>query len=155
MEPTSQFEHGVLSLEGDVLRYQGSREPSWSLPVSQLAVVGEYTNQSDPWGDDWFLVFVCQESSEFFLAPAWAEGVHVIREHLGEMLGAAIPASLANSADFKSIVLWPPSLAGSALMTFEEPASPGLLARVRNAILPSANVLLSPAVVAQASRVGT
>ena len=155
MEATSQLEYGILSLERDELRYQGGRGRAWSLNVRQLAVVGEYTNQSGPWGDDWFLVFVCRDSSQFFLAPVYANGIDSVRERLGRTLGAPLPATLANSAELSSVVLWPSSLAGSALMSFKAPLLSGFFARVRNALLPSVNAVLSPVVVAHARSVGT
>jgi len=155
MGATSQLEYGILSLERDELRYQAGRGCAWSLLVRQLAVVGEYTNQSGPWADDWFMVFVCRDSSQFFLAPAYANGIDSVRERLGKTLGAPLPATLANCAEFNSVVLWPSSLAGSTLMSFEAPLLSGFFARVRNALFPSVSAVLSPGVLAHSRSVGT
>jgi hypothetical protein len=154
MDAAALSESSHLEILDDTLVYADTRQPSWRLPISSLCVVGEYTNQSGPVLDDWFLVFVATGSADFYLAPVYATGTEVVRQALGARLGGSFGTSLANSADFKSIVLWPPALAGSELMAFTDQARETFIGRLADILLPLTNVALSPAVAAYACRVG-
>jgi len=137
---------GEISLRDGSVRYWGGSEPSWEMPLEDIAVIGEYTNQSGPVLDDWFLVFVSRSTRHFFLAPYYATGIDQLRSGLSAVLNSPLPTSLANSADFKSVVLWPSQLAGKDLMQFSPVVPSGLIARVTHALLPRVNITLAQAV---------
>jgi hypothetical protein len=48
---------GVLSVEGET---SPSREGEhhWEVPVNSIVAIGEFTNQSGPVADDWFVCFI-------------------------------------------------------------------------------------------------
>ena len=146
---------GEISLSDGSIRYCGASESSWELPLSDLAVIGEYTNQSGPVIDDWFLVFVSRISEQYLLAPVYAAGVDSLRASLGTMLNTSLATSLANSADLKSIVLWPPQLAGSDLMQFPPVVPSGVVSRVTHLFVRRVNVALAPSVLSYVRGEGT
>jgi hypothetical protein len=145
---------GRLELLDDTLVYADAHQTSWRLPISSLSVIGEYTNQSGPVLDDWYLVFVAAGSTDFYLASVYETGTDAVRDALAIRLGGSFGSCLANSADFKSIVLWPPALAGSELMTFTRQPRNTFIGRLADLLLPLTNVALSPEVAAYALRVG-
>lgn len=145
----------AISLSNGVVLYFGGTEPSWQLAVSDIAAIGEYTNQSGPIQDDWFVVFVSRSSAQFFLASAYAAGLDHLRSSLGAMLGFSLAPSLANSTNFKSVVLWPPHLAGNELIQFSATVPSGIAARIAHAFLPRVSISLAPAVLSHAGGTGT
>ena len=88
----------------------------WQVPVSQIGVIGEYTNEGGPWGDDWFVVFVRQDGN-WFEAPADLLHVEAVLKVLGDELQSSLDLALANSTTFKSRVIWPLSLKGQPLLS--------------------------------------
>lgn len=146
---------GTISLNNGAILYCGGAEPSWQLAVGDVAAIGEYTNQSGPVQDDWFVVFVSRSSGQFFLASAYAAGLDHVRSSLGAMLGSSLAPSLANSTNFKSVVLWPPHLAGDEVMQFSAAVPSGIAARIAHAVLPRVSISLAPAVLLHVGRAGT
>jgi hypothetical protein len=107
----------TLSLEGDSIRLHTSGQLVWEVPVDEVRVIGEYTNQSGPWGDDWFVLFVGRDGNWFEVPTDVATLTSVLRD-LSDRLHTPITLGLANSASFRSSILWPPSLSGQQLLSF-------------------------------------
>jgi hypothetical protein len=128
-------ESGVLRLEAGVIRYTSPNYGSFSVPLHEIAVIGEYTTDSGPMIDDWFDVFVHKNGVDWFEASMYAEGSADFHEQLSAALGCGVELGLAASTDFDSRVIWPPTIAGRPLFEFTPAVRPGILGRIQSAIL--------------------
>lgn len=45
---------GILRLEDGVLRYRSTACCEWDMPLADLGLLGEFTNQISPLADGWF-----------------------------------------------------------------------------------------------------
>jgi hypothetical protein len=117
--PTQQAaQSGILRFDNSVIACTSQHYSSFSLPLAEVAVIGEFTTDNGPVIDDWFLVFVRRDGSEWFEASMYAGGIESLREQLSAALGSSIIGSLAASTDFASRIIWPVALAGRPLFTF-------------------------------------
>jgi hypothetical protein len=115
-------ESGKLVVTAEALWCDGGPDGSWRLPVSDIAVVGEYTNANGPWIDDYYLVFVHRDRT-CFEASFYASGRDRALDDLGVALGGAdLSPGLCNSAEWKTRVLWPSQLADSPLWVLKREA---------------------------------
>lgn len=105
---------------GDEIVYSCGGEAQWRVPLSAVEVIGEFTNESGPWGDDYFLSLVADEGSTWFEASFYAEGANESLVLLGAGLGENLQWSLCNSTGFRSLVMWPPQLAGRPMFEFRQ-----------------------------------
>lgn len=112
---------GILTCENGTVRYSSRQFGSWSLPVSSIQVVGEFTNEDGPHIDDYFLVFLTSSRSEWWQASIYAEGRDDFLRALEKELPGLGAPGLSNSTSFKSRVLWPPAHQGKPLFTFSKP----------------------------------
>jgi hypothetical protein len=128
---------GQIVLENETIVCSTPAETHWRLPIAEVRVIGEFTNQSGPSLDDYFFVFVTKETTDWHCASFYAEGREKFLHELGVKLGHKLKCGLCNSTDFKSRVLWPPNLEGQPLFEFvpEKPAT-NFLGKVRQKILP-------------------
>ena len=122
-------ESGRILLDGDVIRYRSAVYGDWDLPVSDVRIIGEATNQSGPFADDYFFCFATGPAM-WREASFYAEGRDEFLGALGEKLGTPLEVGLCHSADFASRVLWPPSLAGEPMFRFEDTPPKGLLGKL-------------------------
>jgi hypothetical protein len=118
-----------LKLENAAIVCTHAQNERWRIPVSDLKIVGEHTNQSGPSGDDYFLAFVTRNDGTWFEVPFDAAGVSELLSQLGGNLGAQLELQLCNSADFKSRVMWPQAMMNEPM--FEYRRSNGLLGRLK------------------------
>jgi hypothetical protein len=102
---------GELRLNGGMLSYRLLNH-EWSIAVSSIRLVGEYTTSNGPWDDDYFLVFMVSAEQPWHQASFYADGRDGVLYRLGEAIGASLELGLCNSADFKSRVIWPLEFAG-------------------------------------------
>src|SRR5690349_10795028 len=106
-------ESGRIWLEDGVIHYESRDYGSWMLPVKDLKAVGEYTTESGPFIDDWFLVFVDSPSAGWYEASIYAEGREAFRSELATLLGVdSFDVALAASSNFASRIIWPKSAHG-------------------------------------------
>ena len=118
-------ESGRIQLDGDVIRYRSAAFGDWDLPVSDVRIIGEATNQNGPF-DDYFFCFAT--GPEMWLeASFYAEGRDEFLRELGARLGSPLETGLCHSTDFASRVLWSPSLAGQPMFRFEDIPPKGFL----------------------------
>jgi hypothetical protein len=114
-------ESGVLCFDGQIITYTSQHYASFSLPLTDVAVIGEFsTGNNSPAPNDWFLVFVRRGGHGFFEASMDAEHSSEVCKLLGEALRFELLTELAFSTDFSSRVLWPAPLAGKPLYTFTD-----------------------------------
>jgi hypothetical protein len=109
---------GRYQITGGVLSYRSEVYGSWELPVSEVSVIGEYTNEDGPFADDYFLVFLSRNESGWFEGSFYGEGRDEIVQELSSRLGSAISLELSHSTTFTSRILWPEQMTGEALFDF-------------------------------------
>lgn len=129
-------ESGELKFDGVLITYTSQLFGSFMVSLTDVAAIGEFTNEDGPNLDDWFLVLVHRNGSEWFDASMYAVGVEFVCERLSVALGALIKGELANSTHFASRVLWPPERAGRSLFIFRAVTPVGWLHRVQLFLLP-------------------
>lgn len=82
-------------------------------------LVGEYTTNEGPFGDDWFLVFaVAHRTPIFFTCAVNSDGMQTTLEFLRTRF--AIALRLTNITEWNSIVLWPKRIEGTSLIEFSQ-----------------------------------
>ena len=122
-----------LSCGSGLLEYRAGESLAWELPVSELAVVGEYTMDHGPSDDDYFLVFVATSGS-FLEASFYAEGRDECLRILGQTLGTQLACRLRQSTTFRSQVLWPKVLLGAPLFASRTREARGLFGKLWDAV---------------------
>ncbi len=103
-----------ILLQDAVLSYRHLGAEQWCLPVSTVALIGEYTNANGPLLDDYFLVFVTADK-QIYEASFYATGMRECHAQLELALGSPLPLGLANSASWNTRILWPPPGVGQPL----------------------------------------
>jgi hypothetical protein len=111
-------ESGRIWLEDGAIHYHSQNYGSWKLPIAEIRVIGEYTNQNGPFLDDWFIAFVLAPNG-WYEASMYAEGNDEFRASLANELGEdALVGRLYSSTDFASRIIWPRSLHGEPFLRF-------------------------------------
>ena len=124
---------GVVKTMGDEITYlRGKAE--WTLRLDAIAVIGEATNQSGPWGVDHILCIVTDRGARWYEVPSSATGADDLLGWLGKKLSATLDWKLVTSTDFTSQVLWPAVLRGQLLFEFVEPVPKSLPQRLAKAV---------------------
>lgn len=97
--------------------------------ISDIVVIGEYTNSNSPWFDDWYLTVVLK-SGEWKSVPQYAGNIDQLTEELCKRFDPLLSErQLANSTHWKSVVSFPIHLRGKALFqlvtatTYKKPAN--------------------------------
>jgi hypothetical protein len=106
---------GKLECSGDLLAYH-SASGDWSVSISAIRLIGEYTNSDGPYLDDYFFVFLTAPEGGWHEASFYAAGRDDALRAVEKKLGAPIEAGLCDSTDYRTRILWPPNLKGQALM---------------------------------------
>lgn len=109
---------GRIRLTDGVIHYECSAYGNWELPLSEVRVAGEYTNQDGPFADDYFFAFVRTADEMWFEASFYAEGRDTFLQDLSSALGQPCTCSLCGSANFCSRIWWPQPLAGQPIFEF-------------------------------------
>ncbi len=135
---------GALRLDDSLITYTSQHYGSFSVALSEIAVIGEFTTDNGPYIDDWFLVFVPRSGRQWFEASVYAEGAEAFRDQLSAALGCSIWGSLFASTDFASRILWPGALADRPLFTFSPVTASSFLRRLKLSMLPEVSRSLSP-----------
>ncbi|RYE59022.1 MAG: hypothetical protein EOP48_02180 [Sphingobacteriales bacterium] len=122
------FNHtsGFAKVIGDTIEWHNQSEILLSFDINQVLVVGEYTNSSGPWFDDWFLVFVTRDGNWFEIS-CYCENIDDVTQFLSRKLDSTLArCRLANSAGWESIVSYPKPLAGKSMFQ----VNPGMKSHV-------------------------
>jgi hypothetical protein len=107
---------GEITLVGGAIVYRVSGA-GWTVNLSDVRIIGEYTTESGPFVDDYFLVFLTAEQSGWYEASLYATGLDRFLIELGVALGSPIRLALCGSTDWKTRALWPPAVVGEPLLT--------------------------------------
>ena len=100
------------------------------IPIRDLKIGGEYTTSAGPIEDDWFFVFVLSVN-DIRQISAYATGTEEMLEQLGRQLNAALGGQLANSANWKTNVLWPTHFGGQELFSLTEKQPSGTWEKIK------------------------
>jgi hypothetical protein len=111
---------GRIWLADGKIQYASSGYGTWVVPLAEIHVIGEYTNQNGPFLDDYFFAFVRSADEMWFEASFYAEGRDGFLKDLSVALGRTCECSLCASTDFISRIWWPESLAGQPLFEFKD-----------------------------------
>jgi hypothetical protein len=135
---------GILRFDQDCICYQ-LPNGGWRLPVSEIKIIGEYTDDQGPLVDDYFLVFLTD--SNLYEASIYAEGVDAFLQELRDRLGASLSLELGNSTSYRSRVIWPSDMVEVPVFDYSKTPKPkGLLDRLKYRFFPDIHRKLSHAV---------
>lgn len=107
---------GTLNVADDVLEYHAPHT-RFRVPLTDIAVIGEYTTAAGPAVDDYFLVFLTSRGEQYeasFYAHGSEEALRAMATE------SPLVPRLAASADLASNILWPAEYAGQTLFTYRE-----------------------------------
>ena len=110
---------GRYRIADGVISYRSEVYGSWELPVSEVTVIGEYTNEDGPFADDYFLVFLSRNESWWFEGSFYGEGRDEVLHELSTLLGSEISLGLSHTTTFTSRILWPEKMRGEAFFDFQ------------------------------------
>ena len=110
---TTSEDSGQIQVDGDVIRYTSTTYSDWTIPIGDIRIIGEATNQNGPFADDYFLCFATGPEL-WYEASFYADGRAAFLVELSARLGATLALRLGSSADFASRILWPGELVGKA-----------------------------------------
>lgn len=118
MASETQAAHtGRIWLDDRVIRNRSTWCGDWDLPVEEVVLIAEETDENGPFADDWFLQFVSKDGS-WFTGSVYATIRTKFREELERHFSGVNELRLVNSASYKSRVLWPPELVGKPAIRF-------------------------------------
>ena len=138
---------GQIGLENDTIVCSTPENTHWRLPIAEVHVIGEFTNEAGPHLDDYFFLFVTSDASSWHYASFYAEGRDKFLIELGQKLGVKLECKLCNSTSFKSRVMWPANLQETPLFEYvPEVPSKNILSSILNKIFPDRKVRLVKAV---------
>jgi len=106
---------GTLRLDLGTIVYELPGN-GWRLKLSDVRLIGEYTNSDGPFLGDYFVVFLTAAEGGWHQASFYADGRDAFLADLAEHLGSPIKTGLAGSTDFKTRILWPSEISGEPLM---------------------------------------
>ena len=106
---------GELKCTDDLLSYRAAGG-SWSVKISDIRLVGEYTTANGPYIDDYFLVFLTAFEDGWHEASFYARGRDEMLAAISRKLGAPIETGLCDSAQYKTRIIWPEKWKGQDLL---------------------------------------
>jgi hypothetical protein len=111
---------GVLECKDDTLIYR-SVIREWSIPISGVRLIAEYTNSDGPYIDDYFFVFLTALEGGWHEASFYAEGRDAALRAIEQKIGAPLETGLCYSTDYRTRIMWPESVKGQPLMDIIPP----------------------------------
>jgi hypothetical protein len=127
--PIKMGTNASIQLDGDVIRYKSISGGGWSLALADVRVIGECTNQSGPFADDYFFCFATGPGA-WCEASFYSNGRDEFLRALEAKLGVSFNCGLVYSAEFASRVFWPPTIAGGPMFKYENVPSRGLIGKL-------------------------
>lgn len=101
---------GIIAIEGDKIIWHNTDLVFATFNLSNIVVIGEYTNSNGPWFDDWFITFVTKDG-KWFSIPWYADNIDELTKILCDKFQPDLNVSyLTNSTIWKSIVRHPANL---------------------------------------------
>lgn len=140
-EQTAQ--NGAFSFDSSAIIYHAPSGEVVSTPISEIAIIGEFTTPDGPFADDWFLVFVMRGTGQWMKFTMYAAGIEMLTGAFSDHLGCRVQVGLANRADFTSRIMWPLELVDQPLFTVIPVREGNLLRRLVSSIIPETKYHLS------------
>jgi hypothetical protein len=103
-----------LQVKDNVIIYEAEDKVLWSIPVSNLVFIGEYTTSAGPYGEDWFIVFAEKVDDVWQSASSMIDHESFWKE-LSNALNCEIAPALSWSTSWASNVFYPTELNGTEL----------------------------------------
>lgn len=119
--PFSEPEQWELTIDHDGIKYCCDRHVHWSCALTDLAIIGECTNENGPCFDDHFIVFVLWDA-QFETVPVAVDGSLEILDVLESRLHAKLELKLFGSTSLASRIMWPQMFAERPLFAYQEAA---------------------------------
>lgn len=101
----SDPESGLVSIADGVLSYYSDLHGTWSIQLSEVRKIEEFTNSDGPCLDDYFYCF--HTVLEEVIASFYASGWETVWPDLMQTFPGLREASLCRSTNDKSRILWP------------------------------------------------
>ena len=130
MSSTAKNQSGKTFVENGKVVWEYNTKRIVEVPIDQIKLIAEYTNDWGPWWDDWYLV-IYNRQSQYFEISMYAEGHTEMMTHLGESLGIELSIKLINSADWKSNILYPEQFNGKELWVPKEVKPKSFLGKIK------------------------
>ena len=118
---------GKVHISNNILCWDYRDKNILRVHIDDVLVIGEYTNSSGPWFDDWFLTFVTKDG-QWQSIPMYADNINQLFDILCTKFDPDLREnSLTGSTSWDSAILYPISLRGKKLFkltpteTFKEP----------------------------------
>jgi hypothetical protein len=118
---------GIVRLQGDMVFWDYDNKNILQLNVSDIVVIGEYTNSDGPYFDDWFITFVTKDG-QWQSIPWYADNIDELTQYLSNKFQQDLNVTyLAGSTKWESIIRYPMHLKGKTLFslvpspTYNEP----------------------------------
>lgn len=109
-----------FSVDADVIHYH-SPWNDFEIRFSSIVLIAEETNDSGPFLDDYFFIFMVSDGDLMFRMSTESEGCDVVVRCLEEKLGPDLAWRLGSCTDVATNIVWPPRLAGNPLWIQAEP----------------------------------
>ena len=111
----SQNTSGIVYTKGDIIFWDYQDWNILQITITEISIIGEYTNSDGPWFDDWFVVFVSRDSN-WQSIPMDVDGLFKVLEYLSIQFQSRVDEfMLGNSSQWNSVVTYPESLKGKTL----------------------------------------
>ena len=111
-------------IQGEKIYWISGKRILTRIPINDIKIIGEYTTDGGPYKNDWFLVFITS-LKDIREISVYALGAEEMLKELGQQINSRLSVQLANSSDWKSIILWPNIFYGKELfsLTPKQPAN--------------------------------
>lgn len=126
---TNEEYSGVLECSDATLSYR-SGVGDWTIPISAIRLIAEYTNSDGPWIDDYFFVFLTAPEGGWHEASFYAKGREAALCALEKKIGTQLECGLCGSTEYRTRILWPADLRDQVLMDVIPPQKQNLWQRL-------------------------
>jgi len=98
-------EYGSIKLDNSRIVWIRGGEEFAEIIISEIRVIGEFTNANGPHLDDWFLSIITTEY--WHEIPIDVVGIEQLLIDLGHKLNSSLKLELANSTEWKTRIMYP------------------------------------------------
>jgi len=113
---------GSLVVKDECLCYASNFYRSWNVPLAEIVLIGEYTNEDGPHAADHFLVLLTK-GEHVCECPVAASGFEESFRKVGESLNQSLKIELLFGTSIKSRIIWPSALRDRGLYVVEPDTS--------------------------------
>lgn len=106
MNKVTKKNSGKTFIDNKTIVWEYAGKAILRIPIDEIKLIGEFTNAKGPFEDDWYLV-IYNDKSLFYEISMYAENVKEMLDELGKLLQVELYGTLANSAEWKSQIIFP------------------------------------------------